>query len=262
MRSGEGQAADWREAAGYAPLLTADRAVLAWEWLRRRADYKQAVSRWLDGHEQSGWARTPVPEPHHWGLHRYETPDLPVPQARPIWRQDVHPYVLQVEASDSGAAADRFDLAQFRSLVTIVSDATSGEHLLLSDGFRGLRIDVVEGSLRSGPVQLRYRLSGIGSAQAPVRTLKRLLVLCRSGRFSSRLHRPERRASRVILMLRAYDAVSSGASQREIAANLLSSEAHGERWRVEAPALRSRVQRLVRNANAMAKGGYLWLLRR
>jgi hypothetical protein len=63
-------------------------------------------------------------------------------------------------------------------------------------------------------------------------------------------------------MLRAYDGIVAGAAQREIAALLLSSEAGRERWRVEAPTVRLRVQRLVRSARAMAAGGYLSLLRR
>jgi hypothetical protein len=34
--------ADWQCAADYAPLLDMDRAGLAWEWLRRSADYQAA----------------------------------------------------------------------------------------------------------------------------------------------------------------------------------------------------------------------------
>lgn len=61
-------------------------------------------------------------------------------------------------------------------------------------------------------------------------------------------------------MLRAHDAMASGATQREIAAKLLSVEAEEARWRVSVPTVRSRVQRLVRNTRAMAAGGYLSLL--
>jgi hypothetical protein len=32
--------ADWQSAADYVPLLKMDRAGLAWEWLRRSADYR------------------------------------------------------------------------------------------------------------------------------------------------------------------------------------------------------------------------------
>lgn len=61
-------------------------------------------------------------------------------------------------------------------------------------------------------------------------------------------------------MLRAHDALAAGASQREIAAVLLDEEALAPRWRVEAPSLRSKVQRLVRSARAMADGGYRLIL--
>lgn len=260
MQPREGQGADWRDAASYAPLLAADRAFLAWEWLRRRADYKEAARQWLAGASRS--AECALPEPRHWGLHRYEPPHLATPRARPLWRKDIHPYVLRVDALDCVAPEDCLDLRRLQPFATILAAADGTEHVLLSDGVRGIRIDVVGGSIRSGPVELRYRMSGIDSAEAPLLTLRRLLALCRRGCFSAALHPPEVRAARLILMLRAYDAMLSGGSQREIAAILLSSEARGERWRVEAPTLRSRVQRLVRSAQAMAGGGYLSLLRR
>ena len=62
-------------------------------------------------------------------------------------------------------------------------------------------------------------------------------------------------------MLRASDALAAGAAQREIAAVLLNAEAEVERWRVIAPTLRARAQRLVRAARRMAAGGYRSLLR-
>ena len=61
-------------------------------------------------------------------------------------------------------------------------------------------------------------------------------------------------------MLRAYDAIRSGVTQREIASALLSKEAEEGRWRVQAPTLRSRAQRLVKAARFMAEGGYSSLL--
>jgi hypothetical protein len=62
-------------------------------------------------------------------------------------------------------------------------------------------------------------------------------------------------------MLRAHDGASSGATQREIAAELFGGRARDPRWRVREPSIRSRVQRLVRGGNMMAEGGYLALLR-
>jgi hypothetical protein len=61
-------------------------------------------------------------------------------------------------------------------------------------------------------------------------------------------------------LLRAHDALAAGASQREIAACLFDELAAQRRWRVNAPHLRSRVQRLVRAARQAACGAYLGLL--
>ena len=60
------------------------------------------------------------------------------------------------------------------------------------------------------------------------------------------LHPRERRARRWVLLLRTYDALIAGASQREIAESLLGLDIAEERWRVTAGSVRSRAQRLVR----------------
>ena len=197
--------------------------------------------------------------PKLWGLHAFEDPRLTAPDARPVWCADVHPYVLAVRSAPSGDE-DVFDLERFAAISRLVVAADAREHLLISDGLRAIRIDVLEGSLRDGRVRLHYLLAGFASAERPLLTLRRLMTLWRKGRFSAGLHPAEPRAGRSVLMLRAYDALARGASQREIAAELLSGEAEEGRWRVKASTVRSQVQRLVRGARAMAAGGYLTLL--
>lgn len=255
MDPAQDHTADWRDAAAYARLLDADRSIFAWEWLRRDPGYRAAAWAAFERAEANEAMRA---EP--WGLHAFENPDLAAPNARPVWRVDVHPYVLTAVAAGPGGSPDAFDLARFGPMVTIVRAEAGHEHLLLSDGLRAIRIDVLAGSLSEGPVQLRYLLTGLASAERPLLTLRRLLGLCRTGRFSAALHPVEAKARRFVLMLRANDALASGARQREIAAELLSAEAREARWRVEAPTLRSRVQRLVQSARAMALGGYTTLL--
>lgn len=259
MRPEYGHAADWRDAAAYAPLLQADRSVFAWEWLRRDPGYRAAAERAL--RRTSAVRRHDLREASRWGLHAFESPDLRAPAARPVWRANVYPYVLEADAVPADEACDSFELVRLREVSTTVIDRGGEEHLLISDGLHALRIDVLSGSLKEGPVRLRYRLAGFACAERPLLTLRRLLALWRTGRFSKALHPIETRAGRFVLMLRAWDADASGATQREIAAELLSAEAGEARWRVSAPTVRSRVQRLVRNARAMAAGGYLSLLR-
>lgn len=250
-----GPGVDWRNAAAYAPLLAADRSILAWEWLRRDPAYREAAVAGLFGE-----AGAVFKLPAKWGLHAFEPPGRAAPAARPLWMADVHPPVLTAAAEPPVLAADSFNLARLGPLVSTVDVASGPEHLLISDGLRAIRIDVVAGSVREGPVQLRFLIAGLKSAERPLLTLRRLLALCRSARFSPALHPPDRRAGRFVLMLRARDALAGGATQREIAATLLSAEATTERWRVSAPTLRARAQRLVRAARSMAAGGYRSLL--
>lgn len=257
MCSAGGQTADWRDAAAYAPLLAADRSIFAWEWLRRDPGYRAAAERALQGRGQD----EDKPEaPARWGLHAFEPPHLAAPDARPVWRADVHPWVLAVHAEPAVAELDLFVPERFRSVSTIVVASDAREHLLISDGLRAIRLDVLTGTLAGGPALLRYRLAGFASAEQPMLTLRRLLALWRTGQFASSLHPREARAKRWLLMLRAHDALAAGAGQREIAAELLSREVGELRWRSRSPSVRSRVQRLVRNARLMASVAYLELL--
>jgi hypothetical protein len=202
-----------------------------------------------------------VPPPEYWGLHVYDEPDLAAPGARPVWSSEVHPFVLGVELLLGAPCHEMVDLEVLGEIARVVSGSDGLEHLLLSDGFHTIRIDVLSGSLAVRAAGLRYRLEGLAAAEQPLLTLRRFLALWRTGRFSRGLHGPEVRAARWILQLRAYDALLAGADQREIATRLLSRAAGEPRWRSQASSLRSRAQRLVRGARRMAAGGYLSLLR-
>lgn len=258
MAAGDGHLPDWRDAPTYQSLLHADRSLLAWEWLRRNPTYQIAAQRACHANG-SGDRIDRGEQPDRWGLHIFERPEATVPAARPVWSSDVHPFALDIE---TGLAVGEglFDLERFRPIATLARSLDGREHLLLSDGFRTIRINVVSGTLTDGPVELRYRLAGLASAERPVLTLRRLLALWRNGRFSCSLHSDEARARRWVLMLRAHDALAAGAGQREIAAVMLSTEASAPRWRNLAPSVRAQVQRLVRGARRMASGGYLDLL--
>lgn len=252
MRTAKDLLPDWRDAAAYAPLLDADRSILAWEWLRRDAGYHEAAERSL----RQQWSR----EAERWGLVAFEAPAVPAPLARPVWSATAHPPVLGVLAGGPGAAEDCFDLGRFEATSTVVRTAGRREHLLISDGLRTIRVDVLAGSLSQGPTQLCYLLGGLASAEKPLLTLRRLLALAGTGRFSHSLHPREPRARRWVLMLRAYDALEAGADQRRIAEILLSRAAGEPRWRSHAPSVRSQAQRLVRAARRMATGYYRELL--
>ena len=256
MAGGEGDLPDWRDAAAYEPLLLADRSIFAWEWLRRDPEYR-AVN---DGTFMGGGNGEAPGRPDRFGLHAFLSPRLSAPRARPLWRADVFPFVLEVEARKARDDADAFDLARFAATATLLSGCRGREHLLISDGLRVIRLDVVAGSIAQGAVELRYRLRGFAAAQRPLMTLQRLMALRCTGRFSRSLHQAEARAGRWILALRTRDALAAGADQRKIAAVLLSAEVGEPGWRTHYPSLRSRVQRLVRAARSMEAGGFRRLL--
>lgn len=255
MQTNTASVEDWRDGAAYAPLLAAERSLFAWEWLRRDVRYGAAAERSLS---TCGGARREDPAAAAFGLVAFEDPRLGVPDARPLWRAEVHPQVLGVERSVRNIGEDAFPLDRL-SEVAILIPAGNREHLLLSDGFRGVRLDAPRGAFGPGAV-LRYQLHGVASLEPQLLTLRRLLALCRTGRFSRTLHPRERRARRWILMLRAWDALASGACQREIAGELLSRSVKSPCWRSREPSRRSQAQRLVRSARAFGSGAYRGLL--
>src|SRR5690348_6114502 len=130
---------DWRDSRAYAPLLEADRALVAWEWLRRDPLYASAAAEAGRTPNRCGTQRTQR-SARRFGLVRFEPCERRVPDARPLWTGSACPQVLEVVGALGGGAEDAFDDARFAEMVTIGRDP-HGEHLLLSDGLRMLRID-------------------------------------------------------------------------------------------------------------------------
>lgn len=257
MRTEAADWPDWRDAAAYAPLLAVDRFLFAWEWLRRDASYRAAAERALSDGIAIAQA---TPAAGRIGLVAFELPHLPAWRARPMWRSDVHPLVLRVEATRAVfSSADAFDVDGMQDLARIIV-GDQAEHLLLSDGLHSIRLDGPPGAFTGGPVCLHYLIEGVAAAEGPLLTLRRFLALCRAGRFSRPLHPREVRARRWIMMLRAHDGLIAGADQRQIAEQLFSSSVAEPRWRSRESSVRSQVQRLVRSARRFAAGGYRQLL--
>lgn len=158
---------------------------------------------------------------------------------------------------------DGLDPARLARWLTVAVDAAGREHAVLSDGYRHIRLDIESGSLRLGrPVLLSHRLKGIASVAPKLLPLRRLIALCQRGRFAASLFPADRRIGRWLETLRVYDALREGATQREIGAVLFGRERIEQDWGDGADSLRSRVRRLIREARAMAQGGYRTLLRR
>ena len=195
------------------------------------------------------------------GLHRFEPPERRVPDARPIWQTAIDPSVLQATALPCLAGdSDAFDVAALVSLAVCQRNEKNGkEHWLFGDGLWQVRLDIVSGTLTAGPVLLEYHLSGLSRALPRLITLNRLIALSRTGRLPPSLFPVEQRANRWVLVLRTWDALAAGMSQREIACEFFGL---GDlpRWRTTAPSWRRRAQRLVEAArHAAATEPYRWL---
>lgn len=252
---------DWRDGAAYRALLGAERPAFAWEWLRRLPAYRAAALNSLEAAHKL--PPGPVSEDGRalrWALHVFEDPNLAVPEARPIWSSSHMPFVLKAMAEPCAANEDALMIERVSHLATLIL-APAGQRLLLSDGFRSIRVDVDGASLLRGPVVLRYDLRGFAALDGPLLVLRRLHALVATGEFSRTQHQSYGRARRHVLLLRTHDALVAGVNQRAIAAELLASRAAQQGWRLEAASLRSQVQRLVQGARRMAKGGFWELLR-
>ncbi len=230
---------DWRKATDYEALRSADRPAFAWEWLRRSAIYRRAWEG-RDGHQANARA---------FSLERFEDPLHRVPFARPIWSASIDKSVIIARVhSLYAAASDRIDLLDLQHLVTLTVDEDQIEHLLLSDGVRGLRIDVVEGTLIGCPAVLRYLIEGLDTLRGPLAAIERLVRLSKTGSLDRPGPRSTRLPDRWISELRVGDALSSGADHQDIARVLYGHLVPADGWRTTNTAFRTRIQRLARAA--------------
>ena len=252
---------NWRDAGAYEPLLHAERATFAWEWVRRQPSYRaEALRARAAQHELPLGIIAESPGAANWGLHAFEDPRLAAPHARPIWRSERHPFVLGAFAEAWRADPNALELGRLGATATILA-AEGVERLLLTDGYRSVRLDARGTSLLSGSVRLHYDLAGVQAARRMIPVLQRFIAVVSNGAFLRSPHPPDRRARRQVLLLRTHDALQDGADQRTIAAELLSGTAANVRWRIESPSVRSQAQRLVHGARSMAAGRFWQLLR-
>lgn len=244
-------APDWRDPGGYAWLLAAGRPAFAWEWLRRSDTYRR------------GWQEDGAPL--RFGLVRAEPPELDARAALPLWSHTVDPLVLRVSAigledwarlSWAGRGVGQTGKKEKAvregggidlTTLPVPMRCLEGEgmrHLLLGDFQRSARVDLLGDAPLDRPIILLWHLAGL--AELPVRlcALHRLVGLC-SGEERGASRDSERRSAKWILGLRCADALVGGASQQVIARELFGALVPGARWRVEAPSIRLRTQRLV-----------------
>jgi len=236
---------DWRDTDFYARFLLGDRRCFAWEWLRRTPTYVDAWST----NASSG----------SFGLAELADPGFDALAARPIWSAAIDSGVLQATGR-LAAEGDRLDFSRLGSMMTMVSAGQGRTHILLSDGLRSIRVDLIANDPVSVPLRFTWHIGGIRGIGRQIAALAQLAALVKHGCFLPSLHPSERRAARWTLMLRVHDGLAAGASIREIVANLFGVETAGPRWRIDAAPWRLRVQRLAAGARkCLAAGPAEWL---
>ena len=207
---------------------------------------------------------TPSPRRSNGGCTFAEHPGRAAPEARIIWHADLDPGTLATVARPADPAdPDSLHLECIAPWLTIATDEAGREHAVLSNGWHHIRLDIEEGQLTGHQaVMLHFRLQGIVSSEQRLLPLHRLLDLCRRQRFAHALFPPNPGIGRLIDMLRVHDALSLGASQREIGAALFGNQRIAQDWSGPSDSLRSRVRRLVRETRMMARGGYRSIMKR
>lgn len=175
--------------------------------------------------------------------------------ARVFWRPDWDKSVLLVRTLPAYSAENAFDLHRYGGLANVLILDEGFEVVLLTDGVRHLQLFVLEGSVLSGPVYLRYSLSGFKHLETRIMSLRRLVELHRQGMFSQKLYPKETKAERWVHALRAYDGYAAGASQRDIAIALFG-EGAADDWADGSDFMRLRVRRLLNYAKVMMDGAY------
>jgi hypothetical protein len=152
---------------------------------------------------------------------------------------------------------DALDLVRLRPLATLAQGAGGREYIALSDGWRRLRLDVVEGSIGTANwVRFDYQLAGFRDLEVRLRTLRRLADLRREGRFADRCFPMPSGLSRRLEALRVADALRAGASYRDMAIALFGEARVKADWRTRSDYLLSRVRRRAMEARKMLAGGY------
>jgi len=230
----------WRSQEAYRPLLAADPAVWAWEFGRRAAAPEA-----LD-------PAAVVPDLCFVGA----GPDAdPVPAVLWRWQADSSVPVLSLTPASAGDL-DALDIGGLDLAVIVVRTQDGQQHVMVSDGGRRLRFAVADGDILGGPMRCQFHLPAHRLGVASMEGLRMLITLRDTGRLPSMRRGSGSKAARWMQMLRAHDARSAGASQRDIAMLLFGEARVQEDWNGRSDYMRMRVQRLLRAAEDLVWGGY------
>jgi hypothetical protein len=178
----------------------------------------------------------------------------PSDRAQIVWSDDVDPEVLTVVARSVSSHDSGFNLTKFANHAAIVATGDR-EHVAIRRGGGILRLDVVDGTLRDGPVRLFHRLARQSELESKMPRLRQLAAFLEFGAVAPWIIPTDPRLDRLILALRVLDARAAGASLRQIAIGLLCVRTGSVDWPGDGDSTKSRVRRLVALSEALSLAG-------
>jgi hypothetical protein len=250
----------WRDAGNYAFLRALPPAGCAWEFLRRNPDYQKA---WCAFASKTILSSKPDSDPAVFGLVRFESPERDARSANVFWHRSLSREILPLIASKPEPAHQyaRLSLDGLQCRMIVQAGRAGEQHILFAEDGRFFQLEVqglpaIDTACLTTEIVFSPRL-----AAARVQALIRFADMVTHRHLRASLYRPERRASRWMMGLRAFDAMQAGASHRQIAGALFGETIVREDWSGRSDYLRLRVQRLLRFSERLVKGGYRHLLR-
>ena len=243
----------WLPVAAYLYVLHLDGPSLAWEYLRRNAEYRRDCE-----HGE----RHPAYFAERWGLVFPEDSELDARLVQPVWRSATDAFVRVIaDDHDETSDTDHFSLWTIPGRKSLRHD---GRRLLLTAvlGGRVLRMalanDVCDGGsfayvIRSGP-GARARCQAVQEQQARLQAME-------PAQPYSVTARPGRLAILHMRALQALDGVLAGASHRDIATAIFGDQRVTEGWHADSE-LRAQTRHLIRRGEAFRHGDYRNLVTR
>jgi hypothetical protein len=248
--------------AAYDYALALSPSDLAWEFLRRNAQYQRAYRLSRRGSEgprrlRSGHLCTRIRRHTSgsvaWGLTTFVDPAWPAPEASLCWLTGSTAPIL--EALCCRAPGSGFDLAiaNLRSAKSFIVGPGREEYVLLGDSDLALTLRLRGSRAILGPVRTTFLLRGIPDATKLAADFATFGTLLRAPQ--SRVHRSHHR-----LLLRnalvALDARCIGASHRDVAELIFGADSVRNAWSGRGSWLKERVRRALATGEALRDGGY------
>lgn len=252
------------EGYGYAHLDRADTADLAWEWLRRDVAYRQLIPS-SSRRGPFGCQLFPIATEdvqRRWGCLNVTAADRCADGNQLLWSAAVDPSIMALAALPASTpAGTAFDLADWGDRLTIVRGSLA-EHVLVRPGRGQFRFDVCSGTILNGPVRLFVDATIEDTAAVTAARLTCFRNALSQYPADRSTPRHSRAHVRQVAALRTFDALTDGASIRDVAITLFGESRVRTEWLDPSEAMKSTCRRLIALARRMSDGGYKSLLER